>query len=99
MEEKDTLIRRLFDEIASLKKIIAEQSTRITELEKRLGKNSNNNSKPLSSDGLSKPPSTNRTSSLRQTGKNKIRARFRTLSLAHNAAIYLFPKLTVTPPI
>lgn len=85
MDEKDILIQRLFDEIAALKQIIAEQakqierqaliiaeqSTRITELEKRLGKNSNNSSKPPSSDGLSKPPSTNRTSSLRQTGKNK----------------------------
>lgn len=71
MDEKDILIQRLFDEIAALKQIIAEQSARIAELEKRLGKNSNNSSKPPSSDGLSKPPSTNRTSSLRQTGKNK----------------------------
>lgn len=78
MDGKDILIQRLFDEIAALKQIIAEQSAkiaeqsaRIAELEKRLGKNSNNSSKPPSSDGLSKPPSTNRTSSLRQTGKNK----------------------------
>jgi transposase len=71
MDKKDILIQRLFDEISALKKIISEQSARIAELEKRLGKNSNNSSKPPSSDGLSKPPSTNRTSSLRQTGKNK----------------------------
>lgn len=71
MDEKDILIQRLFDEINALKQIIAEQSARIAELEKRLGKNSNNSSKPPSSDGLSKPPGHNRTSSLRQTGKNK----------------------------
>lgn len=78
MDEKDLLIQRLFDEIATLKQIIAEQSAiiakqsaRIDELEKRLGKNSNNSSKPPSSDGLSKPPSTHRTSSLRETGKHK----------------------------
>ena len=78
MNEKDILIKKLFEKIERLEKIIsaqaliiAEQSARITELEKCLGKNSNNSSKPPSSDGLSKPPNTNRTSSLRQTGKNK----------------------------
>ena len=37
-------------------RLIAELSARIGELEARLGKNSQNSSKPPSSDGLSKPP-------------------------------------------
>ncbi len=78
MDEKDILIKQLLIKIEQLERIIAEQaliiakqSTRITELEKRLGKNSNNSSKPPSSDGLSKPSRTSRTSSLREAGKNK----------------------------
>ena len=68
MDEKDKIIQKLMHEIAELRKLVEQQSLRIAELERRLNKNSNNSSKPPSSDGLSKPP---RTSSLRQKGKNK----------------------------
>lgn len=56
----------LKQEILELRKIIAKQAERITELEKQLGKNSSNSSKPPSSDGfrkISKPQS------LREKGK------------------------------
>lgn len=36
MDEKDLLIQKLLEEIAQLKKMIAEQSARIAELERRL---------------------------------------------------------------
>ncbi len=68
LEEKDFIIQRLLLENDSLKKLIALQSTRITELEKRLGLNSNNSSKPPSSDDLQKPL---RTGSLREKGKHQ----------------------------
>lgn len=68
MDEKDQIIQKLMEEIAALRKLVEQQSLRISELERRLNKNSNNSSKPPSSDGLSKPP---RTSSLREKGKNK----------------------------
>lgn len=47
---------------------IKQLQAKISELEKRLNKNSRNSSKPPSSDGLSKPP---RTASLREKGQNK----------------------------
>jgi transposase len=75
MDEKDLIIQKLINRIAALEKlveqqaaVIAAQSARIVELERRLNKNSSNSSKPPSSDGLSKPP---RTNSLRHKGKNK----------------------------
>jgi hypothetical protein len=47
---------------------IKQLQVRIHELEQRLNKNSSNSSKPLSSDGLSKPA---RKTSLGENGKNK----------------------------
>lgn len=75
MDEKDLLIQKLMHGIAALEKLVEQQvaviitqPAKITELEKRLNKNSSNSSKPPSSDGISKLPKTN---SLRQKGKNK----------------------------
>ena len=75
MDKKNQLNQKLTERVAELEKLveqqakmIAAQSVRIAELEKRLNKNSSNSSKPPSSDGLSKPP---RTNSLRPKGKNK----------------------------
>ena len=59
MYEKDKIIQ-------DLKLIIIKLMARIEELEKRLGLNSKNSSKPPSSDGFKKSPP----SSLRQKGKN-----------------------------
>ena len=68
MENKDLLIEKLLAEIMQLKAMLAEQAADIAALKKRLGKDSNNSSKPPSSDRLSKPP---RTNTLREKGKNK----------------------------
>ena len=68
MDEKDKIIQKLMEEVATLRKLVEQQSLRIAELERRINKNSSNSSKPPSSDGLTKPP---RTTSLRQKGKNK----------------------------
>jgi len=51
MDEKDLLIQKLLDENAALRQLVKQQTFRITELEKRLHKNSSNSSKPPSSDG------------------------------------------------
>ena len=59
MDEKDKIIQ-------DLKLIIIKLMARIEELEKRLGLNSKNSSKPPSSDGFKKPAP----KSLRQAGKN-----------------------------
>lgn len=67
MDEKDLIIQQLLAENAQLKKIIESLLARIAVLEKRLGLNSNNSSKPPSSDGFNKPP---RTGSTRSKGKN-----------------------------
>lgn len=61
MDEKDDLISRLIEENRLLR-------ARIAELEKRLTKNSQNSSKPPSSDGFKKQPRFN-TKSLREQGK------------------------------
>lgn len=59
MDEKDKIIQEL-------KFVIVKLTARVEELERRLGLNSNNSSKPPSSDGFRKPPS----KSLREKGKN-----------------------------
>ena len=61
MDEKDDLISKLIEENRLLRE-------RIAELEKRLNKNSQNSSKPPSSDGFNKPPK-NKNQSLREKGK------------------------------
>ena len=68
MDEKDLLIQKLMDRIATLEKLVEQQAAKISELERRLNKNSSNSSKPPSSEGLSKPP---RTNSLREKSTNK----------------------------
>ena len=62
MEDKDAIILQLRQENAELKKIIEELNRRITDLEERLRLNSQNSSKPPSSDRYPKkePPSSNK---------------------------------------
>jgi transposase len=63
----DSSLKLLHEIIASQIIIIARLKARIAELERMLGLNSSNSSKPPSSDGLKKPP---RVMSLREKGKN-----------------------------
>lgn len=60
-------IESLLEIIAAQAAQIARLETRIKELENRLNKNSKNSSKPPSTDGFKKPPTT----SLREKGTNK----------------------------
>jgi hypothetical protein len=68
MKDTEHLIATLLARIEEFEALVKQQAARIADLEKRLGKNSRNSSKPPSSDGLGKPP---RTTSLRENGKNK----------------------------
>lgn len=61
-------INGLNNEIVELKASGAKQELRIAELEARLNKNSNNSSKPPSSDGYKKAPQNNRQKSGKTTG-------------------------------
>lgn len=61
MDEKDKLIEKLLG-------IIAEQAEKIAELERRLNKNSQNSSKPPSSDGFKKKPQNNREKTGKKSG-------------------------------
>jgi len=54
-QEKDTLIVDLYKLIESLRLQINSQGEEIAKLKGQLSKNSQNSSKPPSSDGLSKP--------------------------------------------
>jgi transposase len=51
--------------------LVAELTARVAELERRLGLNSQNSSKPPSTDGLKKPPRVARVSSLREKSGKK----------------------------
>jgi len=55
-------------QIEMLKELVASLTSRVAELERRLGQNSSNSGKPPSSDGLQKPP---RTQSLREKSGKK----------------------------
>ena len=58
---RDARIRELENTCTELKQTIARQAALISELELCLGLDSTNSSKPLSSDGLKKPPAPKRT--------------------------------------
>ena len=62
MEDKDAIILQLRQENADLKKIIEELNRKIADLEEKLRSNSQNSSKPPSSDRYPKkePPSSNK---------------------------------------
>lgn len=62
VSEKDELIRALFAQVAAL-------TAKVTELEGRLALNSQNSSKPPSTDGLNKPKPKPKSKSLRQAGQ------------------------------
>jgi transposase len=57
MDTKDRIIKRQEKRIAGLEKLIEKLLIKITDLERRLALNSNNSSKPPSTDGLRKKPS------------------------------------------
>lgn len=67
MKDYEQIISTLLARISELEKIVAQQAAEITELKRRLNKDSSNSSKPPSTDGLKKP---SRMSSLREQGKN-----------------------------
>ena len=72
VQEKDELILALFGLVESLRLQIQQQTEKQEELEGRLGKNSQNSSKPPSSDGLSKPaPKSLRKASGKKSGGQK----------------------------
>ncbi len=85
MEDKDLLIQRLLDELSALKVLVEQQRLEIeilrlenkmlreeiTELKKKLNKNSHNSSKPPSSDGFKKKPKNNREKTNKKSGGQK----------------------------
>lgn len=68
MNDKDKIIEEQRVLIAKQAEIIKKLEARIADLEKRLGLNSQNSSKPPSSDGLKKPV---RTKSLREKSNKR----------------------------
>jgi transposase len=73
--DKDDLIRELWLqvlEVSGLKKVVSSLQARVEELQGQLAKNSQNSSKPPSSDGLNKPaPKSLRQAGQRPTGGQK----------------------------
>ena len=67
-DEKDALIRTLFEQIQILHAMLAEQQTLIAELQAKIAKDSHNSNKPPSTDGFRKPP---KPKSLRQKSGKK----------------------------
>lgn len=65
------LISNLIHQVEELQKIVLKQSERIQELEKKLAKDSNNSSKPPSTDGFKKKRKSNRGKSKRKPGGQK----------------------------
>lgn len=68
IKEKDRRIKELEGEVASLTALVAKLLARIEELERRLGLNSTNSSKPPSSDGLQR---VSRTQALKKADAKK----------------------------
>ena len=67
--DKDKLITDLYELVAELRLIIKDQAEEIERLKGQISKNSQNSSKPPSTDGLSKPdPKSLRTSSGKKSG-------------------------------
>lgn len=56
-EEKDNLIRHLFAAVQTMTAQVQELTARVRELEAQIGKNTNNSSKPPSTDGSRKTTS------------------------------------------
>ena len=71
-DEKDALIVALYALIGELRLIIQQQAEELEKIKGQLSKNSQNSSKPPSSDGLSKPaPKSLRNPSKKSSGGQK----------------------------
>ncbi len=68
LREENRLLKALVAELLPLKEHLAQATTRIKELEERLGKDSRTSSKPPSSDGLTRLPRSSRRPSGKRPG-------------------------------